>query len=73
MFRARFEDAWRGALDGEGVEAAAGDVEEAVTGRPHDHNYDGVDDAGEGGDANIFGCRRRRERNQRLLLGFGVR
>jgi hypothetical protein len=31
VFRARFEDAWRGALDGEGVEAAAGNVEEAVT------------------------------------------
>lgn len=54
MFRARFEDAWRGALDGEGVEVAAGDVEEAVTGRPRAHNYDGVDDAGEGGDAGVL-------------------
>ena len=54
VFRARFEDAWRGALDGEGVEAAAGDIEEAVTGRPHAHNCDGVDDAGEGGDASVL-------------------
>lgn len=36
------------------VEAAAGDVEEAVTGRPHAHNHDGVDDAGEGGDASVL-------------------
>ena len=54
VFRARFEDAWRGGLDGEGVEAAAGYVEEAVTGRPHAHNYDGVNDAGEGGDVSVL-------------------
>jgi hypothetical protein len=54
VFRARFEDAWRGALDGEGVEAVAGNVEEAVTGRPRAHSCDGVGDAGEGGDASVL-------------------
>lgn len=54
MFRTRFEDAWPGALDGEGVEAAAGNVEEAVTGRPCAHDYDDVDDAREGGDASVL-------------------
>jgi hypothetical protein len=54
VFRARFEDAWCGALDDEGVEAAVGDVEEAVTRPPRAHNYDGVDDTGKGGDASVL-------------------
>jgi hypothetical protein len=41
-------------LDGEGVETAAGVVEEAVIGRLRAHNDDGVDDAGEGGDASVL-------------------
>lgn len=36
------------------MEAAAGDVEEAVAGRTCARDYDGVDDAGEGGDASVL-------------------
>ena len=54
VFRAGLEDAWGGALDREGVEAAAGDVEEGVAGAPGGHDYDGVDDAGKGRDAGIL-------------------
>ena len=54
LFRTGFEDARCRALDGEGVEAAARDIEKGVTGAPGGHDDNGVHDAGKGCDARIL-------------------